>query len=96
MSITDIFDILSDKDLIAAMPILVAIVVAALVVTFSMIGVGVYLIRRGSKGKTNIEVLGTKIAAQNTGIACIVCALILLLFVFRPIIQAVVDLAKIP
>ena len=43
MSITDIFDILSDKDLIAAMPILVAIVVAALVVTFSMIGVGVYL-----------------------------------------------------
>jgi hypothetical protein len=83
------------EDLNAAMPILVAIVVAALVVTVSMIGVGVYLIHRGSRGKTYIEVLGTKIATQNNGIACIVCALILLLFVFRPIIQAVVDLAKI-
>ena len=82
------------EDLNAAMPILVAIVVAALVVTVSMIGVGVYLIHRGSKGKTHIQMLGTNITTQNTAIACIVCALILLLFVLRPLIEAVVALAK--
>jgi hypothetical protein len=40
-------------------------------------------------------VFGANVKTQNAGVACIACALLLLLFVLPPVIQAVVDLGKI-
>jgi hypothetical protein len=57
---------------------------------------GGYMIWRGAQGDTKIQVLGANISTQNAGVACIGFGVLLLLFVLRPLIQAVVDLGRIP
>jgi hypothetical protein len=82
-------------ELNAAMPLLMTVTVLVGIVAFFMIALGLFLTLKGRRGITQMRVLGAEVKAQSVGIASLACALVLLLFVLAPTIQAVVDLAKI-
>ena len=90
--------VVSQMDVIAATPLLTIVAVTVGLVSLAMVGAGIVMVvrRRGGREETHLKVLGATLQTQSVGAASVVCGLLLLLFVLRPLIQAVVDLAKLP
>jgi len=82
------------KDVAVAMPLFIIVAIIAGLVAFAMIGAGIVMVLRGGTGVTNLKVFGATLRTQSVGVVSVVCGLLLLLFVLGPLIQAVVDLAK--
>jgi hypothetical protein len=79
----------------AAKPILILVAILTAILGVAMIVAGVVLVWLGATGDAHLEVMGAKMSTTSVGLGGILCGFLLMLFVFRGIMKAVVELGAI-